>query len=345
MELIEGSSTDPAVVATLRERAEGRRVMVDLDSDHRAEHVGELRITGHPQCYLVVEDTWFGRTVRFDQGPGPAEALDAWLAEGQPFEVDRWRERLLLTGMAGGYLRRVGAKGAGAPGPPRLDRFFVPRLDADPDARKGDHQEEELTAEQVARNRHQAVVRRASSVCPTSRVRARTASRARRSAGNSVCRRGKRLLRPFEYLGALMIGLADEDSTTTGRRASRTTHRLPDFTSPTRSSSRGSSGSGPRLVADVAAEDVDAPGKLVDSGQDPEDLLGFLPPRTWQGTVDAIPVDTTFVSNHLLPLAGSADYTTYLIPITFSAALLHWNGATTSSRPSTRTPGVPRCVA
>jgi cephalosporin hydroxylase len=160
VELIEGSSTDPAVVATLRERAEGRRVMVDLDSDHRAEHVaGELRALAPlvtPQCYLVVEDTWFGRTVRFDQGPGPAEALDAWLAEGQPFEVDRWRERLLLTGMAGGYLRRVGAKGAGAPGPPRLDRFFVPRLDADPDARKRDNPEEELTAEQVARNRHQA---------------------------------------------------------------------------------------------------------------------------------------------------------------------------------------------
>jgi peptidoglycan-N-acetylglucosamine deacetylase len=63
------------------------------------------------------------------------------------------------------------------------------------------------------------------------------------------------------------------------------------------------------------------PLKLVDSGQDPEDLLGFLPPRTWQGTVDAIPVDTTFVSNHLLPLAGSADYTDDLMPITFSAAL------------------------
>ena len=39
IELIEGSSTDPAVVATLGERAQGHRVMVDLDSDHRAEHV------------------------------------------------------------------------------------------------------------------------------------------------------------------------------------------------------------------------------------------------------------------------------------------------------------------
>jgi hypothetical protein len=159
IELIEGSSTDPAVVVTLRERAEGHRVMVDLDSDHSAEHVGrELRALAPlvtPHCYLVVEDTWFGRTVRFDQGPGPAEALDAWLAEGQPFEVDRWRERLLLTGMAGGYLRRLG-KGAGAPGPPRLDRFFVPPLEADASARSRDHEWHELTPEQVARNRHQA---------------------------------------------------------------------------------------------------------------------------------------------------------------------------------------------
>ena len=160
VELIEGSSTDPAVVATLRERAEGRRVMVDLDSDHRAEHVeGELRALAPlvtPHCYLVVEDTWMGRTVRFDEGPGPAEALDAWLAEGQPFEVDRWRERLLLTGMAGGYLRRLGQPGTGTPGPPRLDRFFVPRLETGTSVADDDREREGLTAEQAARNRHQA---------------------------------------------------------------------------------------------------------------------------------------------------------------------------------------------
>jgi cephalosporin hydroxylase len=160
VELIEGSSTDPAVVATLRERAEGRRVMVDLDSDHRAEHVGgELRALAplvSPHCYLVVEDTWMGRTVRFDQGPGPAEALDAWLAEGQPFEVDRWRERLLLTGMAGGYLRRLGREGTGNPGPPRLDRFFVPELDSGASATGEDREREGMTPEQAARNRHQA---------------------------------------------------------------------------------------------------------------------------------------------------------------------------------------------
>jgi cephalosporin hydroxylase len=161
IELIEGSSTDPEVVAKLSELAKGHRVMVDLDADHRAEHVAaELRALAplvSPHCYLVVEDTWIGRTVRFDQGPGPADALEEWLAEGQPFEVDRWRERLLLTGMAGGYLRRLNPQGApGAPGPPRLERFFVPELAAG-DARPADESEGNgLTPEQVARNRHQA---------------------------------------------------------------------------------------------------------------------------------------------------------------------------------------------
>jgi peptidoglycan/xylan/chitin deacetylase (PgdA/CDA1 family) len=63
------------------------------------------------------------------------------------------------------------------------------------------------------------------------------------------------------------------------------------------------------------------PLKLVDSSKDPEDMLGFVAPRTWQGTVDAIPVDTTFVSNHLLPLAGPTDYSDDLVPLTFSSAL------------------------
>ena len=63
------------------------------------------------------------------------------------------------------------------------------------------------------------------------------------------------------------------------------------------------------------------PLKLVDSSQDPDDLLGFVAPRTWQGTVDAIPVDTTFVSNHLMPLAGGESYNKDFEPVTFSAAL------------------------
>jgi cephalosporin hydroxylase len=129
VELLEGSSTDPRLVAEVVERAQGRRVMVDLDSDHSAGHVGrELRAFAPlvaPGCYLVVEDTWIGNTVLFDEAPGPSEALDEWLAEGQPFEVDRWRDRQLLSENPGGYLRRLEEDDAGPSGPPRLDRFFV----------------------------------------------------------------------------------------------------------------------------------------------------------------------------------------------------------------------------
>lgn len=153
VELIEGSSTDPKVVDELRQRAHGRRVMVDLDSDHSAEHVGqELRALAplvSPGCYLVVEDTWMGRSVRFDQGAGPADALADWLAEGQPFEVDRWRERLLLTHNAGGYLRRVDPREPEPSGPPRLDRFFVPSLDDEGEGVR-------VTPDQLERDRHQA---------------------------------------------------------------------------------------------------------------------------------------------------------------------------------------------
>lgn len=131
IELVEGSSTDPEVVERLRAEAHGRRVMLDLDADHGFEHVtAELDALGPlvtPGCYLVVEDTWLGgRPVRPDLAPGPAEALEAWMARGQPFEADRWRERFLLTSFPGGYLRRLDPTGVEPGGPPRLERFVVP---------------------------------------------------------------------------------------------------------------------------------------------------------------------------------------------------------------------------
>jgi cephalosporin hydroxylase len=112
VELIEGSSIDPDVVSRLRAESEGRRVMLDLDSDHDGDHVlAELRALSDlvtPGCYLIVEDTWFGsRPVRPDVDPAPGDAVDTWLAEGPPFELDRWRERALLTGNPRGYLRRI----------------------------------------------------------------------------------------------------------------------------------------------------------------------------------------------------------------------------------------------
>jgi cephalosporin hydroxylase len=109
-----GSSTDPAIVSRVREAiGPDETVMVVLDSDHSAEHVltelhayAPLVDEGH---YLIVEDTNVnGHPVHPEHGPGPMEALEAFLAEpaGQDFEVDRECERFFLTMHPGGYLRR-----------------------------------------------------------------------------------------------------------------------------------------------------------------------------------------------------------------------------------------------
>ncbi len=130
IELIEGSSTDPSIVSRIRSAARGKRVMVDLDADHRAHHVlEELRTYSSlvsPNCYLVVEDSFFGgRPVRPDAVPGPSEALDAWFAEEPPFESDRWRERYLLTQNPRGYMRRIPDDGEPPPGPQRPENFLT----------------------------------------------------------------------------------------------------------------------------------------------------------------------------------------------------------------------------
>ena len=111
--LVEGSSVAPDVVDRIRDTASGKRVMVNLDSDHAAAHVlRELQLLAGmvtPGCYLIVEDTAIGRPLGKHLLPGPAEALEEWLAEGQPFEVDPSREKFLLGGSPGGYLRRLDA--------------------------------------------------------------------------------------------------------------------------------------------------------------------------------------------------------------------------------------------
>lgn len=107
-----GSSVDPEILAEVRRRAAGRRTMVILDSDHSAAHVGaELeayRGLVSPGCYLIVDDTDVnGHPVVPDHGPGPMEAVDAFLPTAPEFVVDRDRERFMLTLNPRGYLRRV----------------------------------------------------------------------------------------------------------------------------------------------------------------------------------------------------------------------------------------------
>lgn len=107
-----GSSLDPkAVEPILEAAADAKTVIVILDSDHRRDHVlAELRSLGPlvtPGSFLIVEDTNLnGHPVEPDYGPGPMEAVDAFLSERDDFEVDpRW-EKFFLSFSPRGYLRR-----------------------------------------------------------------------------------------------------------------------------------------------------------------------------------------------------------------------------------------------
>lgn len=111
---VTGSSVDPAIVADVRERAfhEAGPVMVLLDSDHHAPHVSaELAAYAPivtPRSFLIVEDTNVnGRPILPAWGPGPGEAVDAFLAAHPEFARERQAERYLLTMFPGGWLRRV----------------------------------------------------------------------------------------------------------------------------------------------------------------------------------------------------------------------------------------------
>lgn len=106
---VNGSSTDPAVVAQVTELCGSRRTMVILDSDHSQAHV-ERELDAYAPlvssgCYCIVQD---GFVSRYDpsHGPGPLEATLAFLGRDDRFEVDRRRERMLHTLNPSGFLRR-----------------------------------------------------------------------------------------------------------------------------------------------------------------------------------------------------------------------------------------------
>lgn len=120
IELVEGSSVDPDIVANVCERVRtDERVLVILDSNHTHEHVlaelmayAELVTAG---SYCIVQDTGIEDAVEGSfpgrsWGPGnsPKSAIAAWLPDHPEFVVDhRIDQKLLLTSSPGGYLRRV----------------------------------------------------------------------------------------------------------------------------------------------------------------------------------------------------------------------------------------------
>jgi cephalosporin hydroxylase len=107
-----GSSVGREMLAQVQEFVGARSpVLVILDSDHSSDHVlEELRAYSRlvtPGSYLIVEDTNVnGHPVDPDFGPGPTEAVDAFLADAGEFEIDASREKHYLTFNPRGYLRK-----------------------------------------------------------------------------------------------------------------------------------------------------------------------------------------------------------------------------------------------
>jgi len=124
IDMIEGSSIDPAIVEQVRQRASGfERVMVFLDSNHTHEHVlAELEAYAPmvtPGSYCVVFDTVvedlpdsFYVDRPWSQGNNPKTAVRAFLSEHPEFEVDASIEhKLQITVAPNGYLKRSDATG------------------------------------------------------------------------------------------------------------------------------------------------------------------------------------------------------------------------------------------
>jgi cephalosporin hydroxylase len=113
--LVEGSSTDPAVVDKVRSLLPEEQGMVILDSDHHYQHVLD-ELTIYRQFvgldhYLVAEDTNInGRPVFRKYGPGPFEAVTRFLDLNQEFtrDNDLWKGKLFSFHQCG-WMKRVNA--------------------------------------------------------------------------------------------------------------------------------------------------------------------------------------------------------------------------------------------
>jgi len=120
MELIEGSSIDPAIIKQVRSHAQhASRVLVALDSNHTHEHVlaelnayAELVSVGS-YCIVfdtIIEDLPAGSYPDrpWDVGDNPKTAVREWLKTHPEFESDKDIDNKLLISVApDGYLKRM----------------------------------------------------------------------------------------------------------------------------------------------------------------------------------------------------------------------------------------------
>ena len=120
IDMIEGSSIDPAIVAQVQDIACGyERVLVCLDSNHTHEHVlAELEayaplVSAGSYCVVfdtIIEDMPSEMFPDRPWGPGdnPKTAVWEYLKTHPEFEIDKQMDHKLLISVApDGYLRRI----------------------------------------------------------------------------------------------------------------------------------------------------------------------------------------------------------------------------------------------
>ncbi len=110
---ITGDTMDPKVEEIVRGWCEGKRTLIIHDADHRHMQVltdlrkyADLVSVG---SYFIVEDGMvdlFAPPIGWSR-KGPLHATREFLAEDDRFEVDRTRERFVMTYNPQGFLRRV----------------------------------------------------------------------------------------------------------------------------------------------------------------------------------------------------------------------------------------------
>lgn len=110
---VEGRSVDPAIFAKIRDMVgKPESALVILDGDHGRDNVlAELRLYREfvpVGCYMIAEDSFVnGHPVMPEHGPGPWEAVEAFMGETDEFKIDRGCERFMLTVAPKGFLLRV----------------------------------------------------------------------------------------------------------------------------------------------------------------------------------------------------------------------------------------------
>ncbi len=110
IEYMTGSSVADETVAQVKRKINPEdKVLVVLDSDHKSDHVLKELECYHEfvsnDSYLIVEDSNInGHPVFAEHGPGPMEALQAFLPRHPEFRSDLRCEKFFMTQNPLGYL-------------------------------------------------------------------------------------------------------------------------------------------------------------------------------------------------------------------------------------------------